>query len=460
MPSPSASRACFFITVLAAFAYVAVLSWWSPLTSDAYHHALTGMEHRFSWQMVLERCVSSYMNWNPRLGEYFAFAVATAGKGLFILLNPVVQLTTAFMMFYLAAGRRVNPRSWPDVRLFLLGLLILFACTARPGVTLYWLSGAANYSWGAAVWLGFLCLYRRLAITGQTDQPALLCGWRRWACLLPLGFLAGMTNENNIPGTWILLVLLFACCRVRKRRLPLWFYGGAAAHVAGALCMLLAPGVAARMQSASPGCAVPLDGWLDRLASIPELLLKMHEYLPLVWLLGAVGAWALWRCHRRDGQALRPWRVQIGMGMAFIATAYLMALSFCAAVVPADHAMFSATLLFGIGVMALTGAWYELPRAVPRPVCPVVVFAVLCGLCLVSTLHDHWSLYRQNRQREHLILQQKTAGLQDIAVPSFVRPSPWCSFIFWVDLSASPDDYVNRGAAAYYRVRTIRVTGD
>lgn len=87
------------------------------------------------------------MTWNPRIGEYLAFAVATAGKWLFILLNPLVQVGLALMMFYLAAGRRVNPRFSPDVRLFGLGLLLLFTCTARPGVTIYWLSGATNYSW-------------------------------------------------------------------------------------------------------------------------------------------------------------------------------------------------------------------------------------------------------------------------------------------------------------------------
>ncbi|MFR4223078.1 MAG: hypothetical protein ACLT38_05075 [Akkermansia sp.] len=55
-----------------ALLYTALLSWWSPLTSDTYHHALTGMEHCFSFSLVWERCVASYMTWNPRIGEYLA----------------------------------------------------------------------------------------------------------------------------------------------------------------------------------------------------------------------------------------------------------------------------------------------------------------------------------------------------------------------------------------------------
>lgn len=47
MPSPRASRLWFWAIILASLLYVALLSWWSPFTSDTYHHALTGMEHRF-----------------------------------------------------------------------------------------------------------------------------------------------------------------------------------------------------------------------------------------------------------------------------------------------------------------------------------------------------------------------------------------------------------------------------
>lgn len=459
MPSPRTSTVWFWALVAAALSYVALVSWWSPFTSDTYHHALTGMEHRFSFSLVWERCAASYMTWNPRIGEYLAFAVATAGKWLFLLLNPFVQVGLALMMFYLAAGRRVDSRSWPDVRLFGLALLLLFTCTARPGVTIYWLSGATNYSWAAALWLGFLCLYRGLlekgenGIKGERGKN----GWGKWPAVLALGFLAGMTNENNIPGTWLLLGALFVFVRlVRKRKLPLWSYAGLAAQVAGSLCMLLAPGVSARMNSVTPGCAEPLSGVWDRLEAVPALLLRMHEYLALPLLLGAAAAWILWKCFRRDRNSLRPWKIQVGTAAAYILTAYAMALSFAAAVVPADHAMFSATLLFGIGVLALLHAWYGIPCAVPRPRIFTAVFLVLSGLCVLSTLHDHLLLFRQHEKRVRLILEQKKAGVREVVVPSLEPPSLWCSFIFWVDLSQNPDDYVNRGAAMYYGIKNIR----
>lgn len=461
MPPFRTSRVWFWGLVAAALLYVALLSWWSPFTSDSYHHALTGMEHRFSFRLVWERCVVSYMTWNPRIGEYLAFAVATAGKWLFVLINPFIQVSLALMMFYLASGRRVDPRSWADVRLFGLGLLLLFTCTARPGVTIYWLSGAANYSWGAALWLGFLCLYRSLLAStefGRKGDAVKKRDWGRLAAAVALGFPAGMTNENNVPGTWILLGALFVFVRlVRREKLPLWFYAGVAAQVVGALCLLLAPGVSARMHSATPGCAEPLSGFWDRWAAIPSLLLRMHEYLALPLLLGIGAAWILWRNSRRNRNAFRPWKISLGIAAACILTAYAMALSFAAAVVPADHAMFSSTLLFGIGVLALLHVWYGIPAAVPRPGMIVAVFLALSGICVFSTLYDHLLLFRQHEKRVRLILEQKKAGIQEIVVPPLVPPSPWCSFIFWVDLSQNPEDYVNRGAAMYYGVKSVKI---
>lgn len=109
-----------------------------------------------------------------------------------------------------------------------------------------------------------------------------------------------------------------------------------------------------------------------------------------------------------------------------------MALSFAAAVIPADHAMFSATLLFGIGVLALLRMWYGIPGAVPRPQITVAVFLALSGICVFSTIHDHLLLFGQHEKRVRLILEQKKAGIQEIIVPpSLLPPRGVLSFSGW-----------------------------
>jgi len=162
MKQSLAARFLFRAVVLALLVYAMLLTWWTPFTGDSFMHSVFGAGHRLAFQPVLERCWWSYMNWNPRLGEFLAVFTATAGKWLFLAVNPFVILSLALMMFYLARGRRVNSGHWRDVLLFSVGALLLLTSSSRPGITMFWLSGGTNYAWSAAVWLGFLCLYRGL----------------------------------------------------------------------------------------------------------------------------------------------------------------------------------------------------------------------------------------------------------------------------------------------------------
>ena len=137
MKQSLAARFLFRAVVLALLVYTMLLTWWTPFTGDSFMHSVFGAGHRLAFQPVLERCWWSYMNWNPR-----------------------VILSLALMMFYLARGRRVNSGHWRDVLLFSVGALLLLTSSSRPGITMFWLSGGTNYACSAAVWLGFLCLYR------------------------------------------------------------------------------------------------------------------------------------------------------------------------------------------------------------------------------------------------------------------------------------------------------------
>ena len=150
----------------------------------------------------------------------------------------------------------------------------------------------------------------------------------------------------------------------------------------------------------------------------------MHEYLALPVLLGVAAAWVLWKSFRKDRNYFRAWKISLGIAAAYILASYAMALSFAAAVIPADHAMFSATLLFGVGVLVLLRMWYGIPSAVPRPQITVAVFLALSGICVFSTLHDHLLLFRQHEKRVRLVLEQKKAGIQEIVVPPLSPPSP------------------------------------
>ena len=245
MKQSLAVRFLFRAVVLALLVYAMLLTWWTPFTGDSFMHSVFGAGHRLAFQPVLERCWWSYMNWNPRLGEFLAVFTATAGKWLFLAVNPFVILSLALMMFYLARGRRVNSGHWRDVLLFSVGALLLLTSSSRPGITMFWLSGGTNYAWSAAVWLGFLCLYRGLwAGTSRIkDRPF------SWLWIGVAAFAAGMTNENQIPASLGMLFLYWLYARWKSLVLPRWFFVGWGFHALGGACLLLAPGNGVRLHS-------------------------------------------------------------------------------------------------------------------------------------------------------------------------------------------------------------------
>lgn len=84
---------------------------------------------------------------------------------------------------------------------------------------MFWLSGGTNYAWAAAVWLGFLCLYRGLWAESSRiqDRPF------SWFWIGVAGFAAGMTNENQVPASLGMLFLFWLHARWKGRSLPRWF---------------------------------------------------------------------------------------------------------------------------------------------------------------------------------------------------------------------------------------------
>ena len=251
MKQSLAARFLFRAVVLAFLVYAMLLTWWTPFTGDSFMHSVFGADHRLAFQPVLERCWWSYMHWNPRLGEFLAIFTATAGKWLFLALNPFVLLSLALMMFFLARGRKVNSGNWRDVLLFTVGALLLLTSSSRPGITMFWLSGGTNYAWSAAIWLGFLCLYRSLwAGTSRIrDTPF------SWLWIGGMAFAAGMTNENQIPASLGMLFVYWFYARCRGMVLPCWFFIGWGFHALGGAFLLLAPGNAARLHSETAGGA-------------------------------------------------------------------------------------------------------------------------------------------------------------------------------------------------------------
>lgn len=456
MSDSRAVRMLFRAVVLALLVYALLLSWWSPFTGDSFMHSVFGADHRLALSPVLERCWWSYMNWNPRLGEFLAIFTATAGKWLFCLINPFVVLALSLMLFYLARGRRVRAGDWRDVLLFAVGALLLLTSSSRPGITMFWLSGSTNYAWAAAVWFGFLCLYRGLwaGHSGVRDRPF------SWLWVGLLGFGAGMTNENQIPASLGMLAVYWLYARLRRMALPRWFFIGWAAHAVGGACLLLAPGNTVRLHSESAGGAAVLHSWGERFAAIPELLRALYEFMPLprLMLFLAVVALALWAWRRgRAARGILPGR-RMAAAVLFLVVAHGMAISFFVRVAPAWHAMFSATVLMMAGVLGLYGIWLDVAGRRWLPVCVLAAAGCLAGWVCMGYLDAFPRIHRQCQERKTFIRHELEAGKRNIAVTPYapVPLAPYVS-VMWRMSSGDPNEFINRSVARYLGIDSIYV---
>ena len=99
-----------------------------------------------------------------------------------------------------------------------------------------WESGAANYLYMAGFLLAFLYCYLRYEDCGERN----LAGITLW--ILPLGLIAGWSNENMGPAVWILSLLVMILRRKDHKKIPLWMYLGNISCLAGSVLMIIAPG--------------------------------------------------------------------------------------------------------------------------------------------------------------------------------------------------------------------------
>lgn len=456
MKQSSAVRVLFRAAVLALLVYAMLLSWWTPFTGDSFMHAVFGADHRVAWGPVLERCWWSYMNWNPRLGEFLAIFTATAGKWLFCVVNPFIVLSLALMMFYLARGRRVNPGDWRDVLLFSVGALLLVTSSSRPGITIFWLSGGANYAWAAALWLGFLCLYRSL----WAGESRIQDGPFSWLWVGMAGFAAGMTNENQIPASLGMLFLYWSYAWWRRLPLPRWFFIGWGAHAVGGACLLLAPGNEARLHSETAGGAAVLHTWAERFGSLPELLRAFYEFMMLPKVLLVLAAASLALLTWKKGPTL--WKGRQGrrvcVCLLFILVAHIMAVSFFVRVIPAWHAMFSATILMMTGMLGLYGLWMD---SVERRWVPACLLTAAGGVALwvcAGYLDAFPRIHHQCEARKAFIRHEWEAGRKNIVVSPY-EPVPLAPYVsvMWRMGSGDPDEFINRSVARYLGIESIRV---
>lgn len=186
---------------------------------------------------IVKSQIWHYNNWGGRtLTHSILQLTLLAGEQAADILNVLFMLLLAGSICLVS-----EHRSFPA---FFAALSMILGLNANWRMSIFWQAGAANYLYITVFILLFIhCYLRELPQAGE-DSPGNLPGILFW--ILPLGLLAGWSNENMGPAVWVLSCAAILFVKKDGRRIRLWMILGNFACLAGSILCIAAPGNAVR----------------------------------------------------------------------------------------------------------------------------------------------------------------------------------------------------------------------
>lgn len=182
------------------------------------------------WDIV-ESQMWHFENWGGRCVTHGVLQMTLmCGEAAADLLNMAATFLLGWMICVTAG--------WRKPFCFLCASSLIVALNANVKMSMFWQAGTVNYVYSSVWILAFLWPYLR-----QVERPegAFLPLVNLW--ILPLGLMAGWSNENMGPAS--LLTTLAATvwlAKGRGRRVSPWMISGMAACLAGSILVVAAPG--------------------------------------------------------------------------------------------------------------------------------------------------------------------------------------------------------------------------
>lgn len=221
--------------------------WYSTMLSDDTPIA--------SFGDIVKSQIWHYSHWGGRSMTHGILQLTLlAGERAADVLNVAVTFLLAGIVCLVAGQKRLPT--------FLAAFAMILGLNANWKMSMFWQAGAANYLYITVFILFFIfCYLREIGEEGPqaaADSDALdqsletkatavsgsLPGITIW--IVPLGILAGWSNENMGPVAWILSVLVILRTARERRRVAPWMILGSIASLFGSIMMIAAPGNSVR----------------------------------------------------------------------------------------------------------------------------------------------------------------------------------------------------------------------
>lgn len=182
-----------------------------------------------------------FNNWGGRSMTHGILQITLLlGERAADIINVSVTLILAGVICLVAEHRKLPA--------FFAAVAMLLGLNANWKMSMFWQAGAANYLYITVFILLFaFCYLRELPekdnVNGESGEKAAgkkLPGITLW--ILPLGILAGWSNENMGPTVWVLSLIVILLALREKRKVPLWMIFGNLTCLFGSVMVIAAPG--------------------------------------------------------------------------------------------------------------------------------------------------------------------------------------------------------------------------
>lgn len=406
----------------------------TPMIADDYNYSFsfhTGQRIT----SLLQIPDSMYDHYQIQGGRLVVHALAQ----MLLMLPPLVfDVLNAgmFVLFSWLLYRFGFERGQNSPAAYLLLLAGMWWFLPMPGQTFLWVVGSANYLWGAAISLGWLLCFYKLAERNAPAGPLRTVGMTVWA------FFAGWCNENTSAAVLLAAGLLMLILLTEHKRWRVWMVTGCMAGFVGWLVMVLSPGNAARAAREGAG-AMSLSALVSRTVNCTVQLQKMA--LPLVAIFGALLVLGILNKTPR-GILLRASTLFV----AGVAANYAM-------VGTADYADRAG---FGVVALLLASCMVLLRPALHSGQGVLVqagagAAALVLVLGLLPTFIPVYQDFRTWQSRQQEVQQQAAAGVKDVTANAIRSKSEYSVFYQLSDLTEDPDHWANIAYAKYFGLDSV-----
>lgn len=428
----------FYAVIVVIFCLMLLLNCLTPMAADDYNFSFirNTNERVDSFSDIFVSSWIYYLEAGGRFqGNFIAQIFLWWGKPLFNVFNSIVFVLYINLISYFSFGKR-------SIVGVLCSFLLVWFMIPVPGQVLFWLDGSCNYLWGGTLVFLFIYRYYRNILKPEKKTQGSFFLTLLWFLF---GIIMGWCNENT-SGMGILICCLLTLYSYKlNKQIPLWKIVGILGAVLSFIVMIAAPGNAVRASTydlpASP---------LIRLISSAEVANRKafgssgdERILFFVFLFAYVFLLILPKINREKKIIGGIWF------LGALACNYAMALS-------PDYADRTS---FGVFSMYFVSVLYS-SRTLVEYFDTKILMDIAKTLLCVSLLYfsvsypiaagDIALTYVRDNRRVEIVLEEKSKGNYDIAVPA-ARPKTKYNVFFAIE------DWTYHAMPKYFGINSIQL---